>query len=74
MTAQDEHQEAIYKQARELVMRDRKPSTSYVQRKLQLNYNTASALMDRMEREGIVGPRNHAGMREILPPTEGPTR
>ncbi len=55
-----------YEQAIALVLRDRKASTSYIQRRLQIGYNKAASLMERMEHEGIVGPANHAGKREIL--------
>ena len=51
-----------------IVMRDRKASTSYIQRRLQIGYNRAASLMERMEQEGIVGQPNHAGKREILIP------
>jgi S-DNA-T family DNA segregation ATPase FtsK/SpoIIIE len=47
-------------------MRDRKASTSYIQRRLQIGYNRAASLIERMEKEGIVGAPNHAGKREIL--------
>jgi S-DNA-T family DNA segregation ATPase FtsK/SpoIIIE len=56
----------LYKQAVQIVMRDRKASTSYVQRRLQIGYNRAATIIERMEKEGIVGPANHAGKREIL--------
>ncbi|MFG1371817.1 DNA translocase FtsK [Xanthobacter oligotrophicus] len=56
----------LYDQAVAIVMRDRKASTSYIQRRLQVGYNKAASLMERMETEGIVGPANHAGKREIL--------
>ena len=56
----------LYDQAVQVVMRDRKASTSYIQRRLQIGYNRAASLMERMEVEGIVGPANHAGKREIL--------
>ncbi|GJD50405.1 hypothetical protein OPKNFCMD_3144 [Methylobacterium crusticola] len=56
----------LYDQAVAVVLRDRKASTSYIQRRLQIGYNRAASLMERMEREGIVGPANHAGKREIL--------
>ncbi len=56
----------LYEQAVAIVMRDRKASTSYIQRRLQVGYNRAASLMERMEQEGIVGPANHAGKREIL--------
>ena len=56
----------LYDQAVALVLRDRKASTSYIQRRLQIGYNRAATLMERMENEGIVGAPNHAGKREIL--------
>ncbi len=56
----------LYEQAVQIVMRDRKASTSYIQRRLQIGYNRAASLMERMEQEGIVGQPNHAGKREIL--------
>ncbi|WP_425457228.1 DNA translocase FtsK 4TM domain-containing protein [Blastochloris sulfoviridis] len=56
----------LYSQAVEVVVRDRKASTSYIQRRLQIGYNRAASLMERMEKDGIVGPANHAGKREIL--------
>ena len=56
----------LYDQAVALVLRDRKASTSYIQRRLQIGYNRAASLMERMENENIVGPANHAGKREIL--------
>ncbi|NEU12498.1 hypothetical protein G3T14_10160, partial [Methylobacterium sp. BTF04] len=45
---------------------DKKASTSYIQRRLQIGYNRAASIMERMEIEGIVGSANHAGKREIL--------
>jgi len=56
----------LYSQAVAIVMRDRKASTSYIQRRLQIGYNRAASLMEKMELEGIVGQANHAGKREIL--------
>jgi S-DNA-T family DNA segregation ATPase FtsK/SpoIIIE len=56
----------LYSQAVQVVMRDRKASTSYIQRRLQIGYNRAASLMERMEKEGVVGQPNHAGKREIL--------
>ena len=56
----------LYQQAVQIVMRDKKASTSYIQRRLQIGYNRAASLMERMEHEGVVGPANHAGKREIL--------
>ncbi|MDK9696553.1 MAG: DNA translocase FtsK [Siculibacillus sp.] len=56
----------LYDKAVALVLRDKKASTSYIQRRLQIGYNRAASLIERMEREGLVGPANHAGKREIL--------
>ncbi|KQP60425.1 hypothetical protein ASF52_08850 [Methylobacterium sp. Leaf112] len=56
----------LYAQAMQVVLRDKKASTSYIQRRLQIGYNRAASLMEKMEMEGIVGPANHAGKREIL--------
>ena len=59
-----------YDQAVAVVLRDGKASTSYIQRRLGIGYNRAASLIERMEQEGVVGPANHAGKREILVPTE----
>ena len=56
----------IYRQAVAIVLRDRKASTSYLQRTLKLGYNRAARLIDRMEAEGIVGAANHVGKREVI--------
>jgi S-DNA-T family DNA segregation ATPase FtsK/SpoIIIE len=56
----------LYDRAVAIVTRDGKASTSYVQRRLQIGYNRAASLIERMEQEGVVGPANHAGKREIL--------
>jgi S-DNA-T family DNA segregation ATPase FtsK/SpoIIIE len=56
----------LYDRAVAVVTRDRKASTSYIQRRLQIGYNRAASLMERMENEGVVGAANHAGKREIL--------
>ncbi|MHB0951660.1 MAG: FtsK/SpoIIIE family DNA translocase [Allorhizobium sp.] len=59
-----------YDQAVAIVLRDGKASTSYIQRRLGIGYNRAASLIERMEQEGLIGPANHAGKREILVPTE----
>jgi S-DNA-T family DNA segregation ATPase FtsK/SpoIIIE len=64
----------LYNQAIAIVRRDRKASTSYIQRRLQIGYNRAATIMERMEQEGIVGQPNHAGKREILIPEDGQER
>jgi len=56
----------LYMQAVNIVRNDKKASTSYIQRKLRIGYNRAAALIDRMEEEGIVGPADHVGRREVL--------
>ncbi|ATP12975.1 FtsK/SpoIIIE family DNA translocase [Bartonella henselae] len=59
-----------YSQAVAVVLRDRKASTSYIQRRLGIGYNRAASLIERMEEEGIISAANHAGKREILVPAE----
>ncbi|PWE18457.1 cell division protein FtsK [Marinicauda salina] len=62
----------LFDQAVAVVARDRKASTSYIQRRLQIGYNRAATLIERMEDEGMIGPADHAGKREIfLPEREG---
>ncbi|MCB5175778.1 DNA translocase FtsK [Microvirga lenta] len=56
----------LYDQAVAIVLRHKKASTSYIQRRLQIGYNRAASIMERMEKEGVVGPANHAGKRDIL--------
>jgi S-DNA-T family DNA segregation ATPase FtsK/SpoIIIE len=56
----------LYDRAVAVVTRDRKASTSYIQRRLQIGYNRAASLIERMEHEGVVSPANHAGKRDIL--------
>jgi len=56
----------LYDRAVAVVTRDRKASTSYIQRRLQIGYNRAATLIERMEQEGVVSPANHAGKRDIL--------
>ncbi|MFB9911854.1 DNA translocase FtsK [Rhizobium paknamense] len=56
----------LYEKAVKVVLRDQKCSTSYIQRRLSVGYNRAASLVERMEREGLVGPANHVGKREII--------
>lgn len=60
----------MYDRAVQIVLKDRKISTSYLQRCLRIGYNSAARLVDRMESEGLVSPANHVGKREILVPGE----
>ena len=59
-----------YDQAVAIVLRDKKASTSYIQRRLGVGYNKAASLVERMEREGLIGPATPTGKREILVPTQ----
>ena len=63
-------EDALYDQAVAIVIKDRKCSTSYIQRKLAIGYNKAARLVEQMEDEGIVSPANHVGKREILIPEQ----
>jgi S-DNA-T family DNA segregation ATPase FtsK/SpoIIIE len=56
----------LYDQAIALVARERKCSTSFIQRYLQIGYNRAARIVERMEREGVVSSANHVGKREVL--------
>jgi S-DNA-T family DNA segregation ATPase FtsK/SpoIIIE len=56
----------LYDRAVAIVLRDRKCSTSYIQRRLSVGYNKAASLVEKMEKEGVVAPANHSGKREIL--------
>lgn len=58
--------DSLYRQALQIVKRDRKVSTSYIQRCLRIGYNRAAIIIERMEAEGIVSPPGHTGRREIL--------
>uniref|UniRef100_UPI003BACC9D4 FtsK/SpoIIIE family DNA translocase n=1 Tax=Stappia sp. TaxID=1870903 RepID=UPI003BACC9D4 len=62
----DSESNDLYDKAVAIVLRDKKASTSYIQRRLSIGYNRAATLIERMENEGLVGPANHAGKREIL--------
>ncbi|MCF3641082.1 DNA translocase FtsK [Rhizobium sp. TRM95111] len=62
----EEEGDDLYDKAVKVVMRDKKCSTSYIQRRLSVGYNRAASLVERMEKEGLVGPANHVGKREIL--------
>ncbi len=61
-----EEGEGLYKQAVEVVLRENKASTSYLQRVLKIGYNRAADLIDQMEGEGLISAANHVGKREII--------
>jgi S-DNA-T family DNA segregation ATPase FtsK/SpoIIIE len=58
----------LYDKALAVVARDKKVSTSYIQRRLQIGYNRAASLIERMEQDGVISRPNHKGVREILLP------
>ena len=60
--------DALYDQAVAIVAKDRKCSTSYIQRKLGVGYNKAAKLVEQMEEQGVVSQANHVGKREVLVP------
>ena len=63
-------EDTIYDEAVSIVLRDRKCSTSYIQRKLSIGYNKAARLVEQMEEQGLVSSANHVGKREILVPEQ----
>jgi len=65
-TARTANEDDLYDMAVAIVLRDRKASTSYLQRRLSIGYNRAADLIERMEREGLIGPATGTGKREIL--------
>lgn len=60
------NEDNLYKQAIEIIKRDRKVSISYLQRQLSIGYNKSAKLVERMEKEGIITPANNSGKREII--------
>jgi DNA segregation ATPase FtsK/SpoIIIE, S-DNA-T family len=58
----------LYDKALAIVARDKKASTSYIQRRLQIGYNRAASLIERMEQDGVISSPNHKGVREVLLP------
>jgi S-DNA-T family DNA segregation ATPase FtsK/SpoIIIE len=56
----------LYDQAKEYVLRDKKPTISYIQRRLQIGYNKAAGFIERMEQEGIISAPDASGKRQIL--------
>ncbi|MCE9508023.1 MAG: hypothetical protein K8R48_06900, partial [Alphaproteobacteria bacterium] len=62
----NEASDELYDQAVALILRERKVSTSFIQRHLQIGYNRAARIIDRMEKEGLISGANHVGKREIF--------
>ena len=61
----------LYDKALAIVARERKATTSYIQRRLQIGYNRAATLIERMEEDGVISSPNHKGVREVLLPEHG---
>ncbi|GHF15387.1 hypothetical protein GCM10017044_06920 [Kordiimonas sediminis] len=59
---------SLYDKAVDIVIRDRRASTSYIQRRLKIGYNKAATLIEEMEDQGVISAPNHKGQREILAP------
>ncbi len=70
-TGEDSAEDQQYRQAIQLVCESQKASTSWLQRQLRIGYNSAARLIERMEKDGIVGRPDHVGRREVLRDTEG---
>ena len=56
----------LYTQAVEIVKKDKRPTTSYIQRRLSIGYNKAATLIEQMEKDGIISAPNRTGKRQIL--------
>ncbi len=65
-TSTGDKDEDLYAQAMAIVLRDKRASTSYLQRRLKVGYNKAATLIERLEEEGVISAPNHAGKRTIL--------
>jgi DNA segregation ATPase FtsK/SpoIIIE, S-DNA-T family len=66
LSASGDGEKGLYDQAVSVVAREGKASTSFIQRHLNIGYNRAAKLIEQMEKEGVVGPANHVGKREVL--------
>nr|WP_245704901.1 DNA translocase FtsK [Belnapia rosea] len=66
IAAGSDGEKGLFDQAVALVSREGKASTSFIQRHLNIGYNRAAKLIEQMEKEGVVGPANHVGKREVL--------
>jgi S-DNA-T family DNA segregation ATPase FtsK/SpoIIIE len=70
-TASDNPEERKYRQACQIVIENQKASGSWLQRQMGVGYNTAAKWIERMEEDGLVGPSNHVGRREIYRDRDG---
>jgi len=70
-TGDDDPETQLYRKAIQIVAESQKASTSYLQRQLRVGYNSAARLIERMEKDGLVGQPDHVGRREVLIDTDG---
>ncbi len=63
---EDSAEDRVYAKAKQIVIESQKASTSWLQRQLRIGYNSAARLIDRLEEDGIIGPPNHVGRRDVL--------
>jgi S-DNA-T family DNA segregation ATPase FtsK/SpoIIIE len=70
-TGEDDAETQLYRKAIQIVAGSQKASTSYLQRQLRVGYNSAARLIERMEKDGLVGQPDHVGRREVLVDTDG---
>ncbi|HEV2594051.1 MAG TPA: DNA translocase FtsK 4TM domain-containing protein [Sphingomicrobium sp.] len=68
---EDDAETQLYRKAIQIVAESQKASTSYLQRQLRVGYNSAARLIERMEKDGLVGQPDHVGRREVLIDTDG---
>jgi S-DNA-T family DNA segregation ATPase FtsK/SpoIIIE len=70
-TGEDDAETQLYRKAIQIVAESQKASTSYLQRQLRIGYNSAARLIERMEKDGLVGQPDHVGRREVLIDPDG---
>jgi DNA segregation ATPase FtsK/SpoIIIE, S-DNA-T family len=70
-TGEDDAETQLYRKAVQIVAESQKASTSYLQRQLRVGYNSAARLIERMEKDGLVGQPDHVGRREVLIDPDG---
>jgi S-DNA-T family DNA segregation ATPase FtsK/SpoIIIE len=70
-TGEDDAETQLYRKAVQIVAESQKASTSYLQRQLRVGYNSAARLIERMEKDGLVGQPDHVGRREVLIDMDG---
>jgi len=70
-TGEEDAETQLYRKAVQIVAESQKASTSYLQRQLRVGYNSAARLIERMEKDGLVGQPDHVGRREVLIDSDG---